>query len=592
MTKLLFDIETNGIDFSTGNWLGDVHTVYCMVVYDCDTGNISRFYDTDGLRELGTQGIEQGIKYLETADELIGHNIIQFDLPVLRKLYNFKPNGRVHDTLVTSRTLYPDRVGGHSLREWGERLGLNKADFNDFTAFSDEMLRYCEQDVEVNALLYRVLNQELKAGDWEKALELEHKIADIIARQERFGFYFEREVAQKLVTEWEEEIGHLDRAVHLVIGNRVCPGGTIAKPYKINGEYARRTEQVASTYGIDLSTIAGPFSTFVYEPVNLESKAQQKDILLELGWKPKQTTKAGGPKLDDSIKEVGVVGEALSKRNVLSHRRSQVQGLIDLADQRSRVHGGANPCGTNTGRMKHMRIVNLPRKSSPLGAEMRGLFAAPPGKILVGYDAASLELRILAHYIGNPEYNEKITSKDKSQDAHTLAARAAGSDDRDLGKTINYALIYGAGDAKLGDIIGGSPEEGRNLRENLYREIPGLGNLVDKAKSAARRGYIITLDGRKLYLRNRVSPLNTLIQGGGAVFMKTVAVHLDELTEGLDAKKVIDMHDEAQWECHPADVDALSSCINEAFARACRDLSLRCPQEAEIKVGKNWAETH
>lgn len=595
--KLLFDIETNGLDFSDGNFIDRVHTCYCLVIMDVETNKISRYYDTDGLRELGTGSIQQGLKQLEQLgpnDELIGHNIIQFDVPVLRKLYRFEPTCRIYDTLVASRTLFPDRTGGHSLGSWGDRLGCPKIEFDEFGYFSLAMLEYCEQDVITNARVYKHLKQEERNGDWQKALDLEHKVADIIARQERNGFYFDQERARQYLSEWEQEIDSIDNRINRICGKHVQPGPVIDKPFKINGEPAVRTGTVADKYALDLSSICGPFSTFDYKFINLESKAQQKELLLELGWKPEAFTPAGGPKLDDSITKVGPIGSDLLRRNVLSHRRSQVQGFLDIVDQNSRIHGGANPCGTNTSRMKHQRIVNIPRATSPFGAEMRSLFGACSGRTLVGYDAASLELRILAHYIGNEEYNGRITTNNKSEDAHTLAARAAGLDDRDVGKTINYALIYGAGDKKLGSIIGGGEEAGVRLRSELYNRIPGLGRLVDRAKSASKRGYVISLDGRKLYTRPRVSPLNTLIQGGGSIFMKTVAVQLDKLVKdrNIDAIKVVDMHDEAQWECHPKDVDALSSCINEAFVHACSHLELRCPQEAEIKVGQNWMETH
>lgn len=590
--RLVFDIETNGLDFSTGNWLPDVHTVFCLVIQDVDTNKIERYYDTDGPRELGTASIEYGIKKLEEADELIGHNIIQFDVPVLRKLYGFESKCRIYDTLVASRTLFPDRTGGHSLGAWGSRLGFAKTDFDDFTKFSHEMLDYCTRDVGLNLRVYKALKQEEQQGNWGEALDLEHKIAQIISDQERIGFFFNSSAAKNYLEDWNDRLTDIDTTVLDRVPGVCKPGVSVSKPFKINGEPAKRTLDILAKYNTSPDNLVGPFQVFDYSSRSLESKEQQKKLLLELGWKPENLTPAGNPKLDASITQVGEIGELLLERNVLSHRRSQVQGLLDMTDNTSRVHGGANPCGTNTGRMKHMRIVNIPRASSPYGKEIRALFAVPPGRTLVGYDAASLELRILAHYIGNEDYNESICSSDKNNDAHTLAARAAGSDDRELGKTINYALIYGAGDRKLGSIIGQDEAAGLKLRMELYNRIPGLERLVTRAKSASKKGYLTTLDGRRLYLRQRVSPLNTLIQGGGAVFMKTVAAHLDHLAFGLDAVKVVDMHDEAQWECHPDAVEALSSHIHEAFDYACSHLNLRCPQEAEIKVGQNWMETH
>lgn len=594
--RLVFDLETNAIDFSDGNFLPQIKEVLCMVTFDLDTHKVCKYYDTDGLRILGTRRIEEGIKEIKKADELIGHNIIQFDLPVLRKLFGFKPTCRVHDTLVTSRTLYPDRTGGHSLEEWGSRLGYPKGDHSDFTAFSEELLEYCERDVRLTVAVYDKLVQEYgpEKEYWAQAIELEHKVAEIIAEQERNGFYFNLPQARVYSSQWKKEINDGDVRVHAVIPKRVTNGPVVSKPYKISGDLTSRCRQVVDSWGIDPSLLCGPFCAFRYEHVDLESKEKQKSVLKELGWQPVAYTPAGGPKLDDSILSVGPVGETLARRNVLSHRRSLVDGLIDLAQEDHRVHGGANPCGTNTARMKHRRIANLPRVTSELGREVRSLFTVPPGRCLVGYDAKALELRMLAHYIGNEEYNAKVTTTDKTQDAHVLAAAAAGSDDRDLGKTINYALIFGAGDARLGSIIGGDRAAGEELRNQLYKSIPGFEHFVSRVKSAAKRGYIKAIDGRKLFVRPRKSPVNTLIQGSSSIFMKTVSKHLDEQAKhyGLPAFKVVDMHDEAQWECDPDYSSHLEELIRMAFALATEELELTCPQEPDVKVGQNWAETH
>lgn len=583
--RLVFDIETNAVDFKSGNFLESLEVVWCIVAYDLDEDKWYEWHIGQGYCDL--------IQILEEADELIGHNIIQFDIPCLERCFGLRVSGKVTDTLVLSRLFYPDRPGGHSLESWGERLGRSKIDFGDFSVFTPEMLEYCRGDVRVNTELFRALEREQSDGDWVRAIALEHRIAEIIAKQEQNGFHFYKQQAQELVDVWTTRINSLDSDVLDNCGLNIKPGRRCAKPYKINGELTAQARKASEEAGLSPEDINGPFSTLVYSKPDLNSKQQQKELLLERGWRPETTTPTGQPKLDDSILKVPDVGPAIYERNVLSHRASQVQGLIDLTDSESRIHGGANPCGTNTGRMRHSRIVNIPRVTSPFGKEIRSLFGVPDTKCLVGYDAASLELRILAHYIGDSEYNVKVCSKDKQNDAHTLAAKAAGSSDRDLGKTINYALIYGAGDHRLGGIIGGTKRDGAVLRQRLYTEIPGLADLVRRVERASRKGYLIGLDGRKLWIRQQHQALNTLIQGGGAVFMKTVTEILDRSTSNWsDTFKVVDMHDEAQWEAIEDDVAYLTYSIQGAFLKATEKLELRCPQEAEVKVGKTWADTH
>jgi DNA polymerase I-like protein with 3'-5' exonuclease and polymerase domains len=594
--RLLFDIETNAVDFDSNVYfLDQIHTVLCMVALDVDTKNLYKFYDTDGLRELGTANIEAGIKLLEQADEWIGHNIIAFDIPVLEKLFGIARAPRILDTLVVSRLLYTDRSGGHSLESYGERLGFAKLEAPGFTEFTPGLLTYCVRDVELNARVLSLLESELNNWDWSKAVQLEHRIADIMFKQEQRGFAFDTPKAIALIEKMESEVSQIDQELNSLLGSRVIARGEVPKPFRIDGSLGARVLDWCARYQLDPSLIAGPFQFIEYVHYNYESPPQQKQILLSLGWKPENRTEAGQPKIDDSATQVGPVGSHLLRRNVVSHKRSQVQGWINRVDSSGRIHGGANPCGTNTHRMRHKVVVNVPRVTSEFGKDMRGLFVAPSGKILGGYDAKQLELRMLAHYLGDQDYVERVTTRDKSRDAHVLAANAAGSGDRDLGKGINYALIYGAGDKRLGSLVGGGADRGAGIRAELYRLIPGLERLVRASKTAAQRGYLIGLDGRKHYIRQAIaSPLNTLIQGGGAVYMKKVTEILDQYINQEYWYKVLDMHDEAQWEIF--DTDAAKKIfelqVGNAFDLANKFYGLRCPQEPDVKFGYTWAETH
>ena len=157
--RLIFDIEAD-------NLLDDVTQVWCIVTRDVDTDEVHTF---------DPNNIEEGIKLLDKADMLIGHNIIEYDLRVLEKLHGYKYTGQTLDTLVYSRTIWPDirevdiklhkqdrmplaLIGRQSLKAWGYRLGELKgvfgSDSEDFGTFSQEMLDYCVQDTLVNHKLY------------------------------------------------------------------------------------------------------------------------------------------------------------------------------------------------------------------------------------------------------------------------------------------------------------------------------------------------------------------------------------------------------------------------------------------------------
>jgi DNA polymerase I len=587
--KAVIDTETNAIDFSTGTHLSAITDLHLLVVKDYQTKDIWH-YTKDNLKEAYAK--------LQEYDELIGHNIIGFDGPVLTKFLG-PLKAKLTDTTILTRMAVPDKEGGHSLANWGLTLGFPKIEFSDWSGYSEDMLTYCIRDVEVCEKLYGYIMSVYSDGKSDKALELEHSIARIMAEQEARGVFFDRELADRLVSELSSKIEVLDlqvrNAVSLV---RLIPGKPVSVPYKMDGNLKLNVVNLCEKIGLNKDQINGPFSSVTFEEYDLNSPDQQKKLLLENGWQPQSTTPTGQPQIDESITQVPIIGDALHERNSLRNRLEKVAGLVAMLGPTGRLHQGANTIGTPTSRMRHKRLANVPRVSRPFGYESRALFKATPGMMMVGYDASSLELRMLAHYIGDPNYTRLVMSKDKTDDAHTLAATAAGLtiQERDVGKTINYALIYGAGDSKLGAIINKGAASGRDIRSKLMHLIPGFKRLTDRVDKEAKKGFLYGLDGRRLILRQEYKGLNTLIQGGGAIFMKMVTHILDQKVKQLpyEAHKIIDMHDESQWEIEdsPAAIALMKTYIGDAFAEASQVLKLRCPQEPEIKSGYNWAETH
>ena len=219
-------------------------------------------------------------------------------------------------------------------------------------------------------------------------------------------------------------------------------------------------------------------------------------------------------------------------------------------------------------------------------------------KVLVGHDASGLELRMLAHYINDKDYTNEVINGD----VHTLNQRMAGLPTRDAAKTFIYAFNYGAGNAKLGSIIGGGEREGRRIRDKFLKSNPRLRQLIAGVKEVAKeRGYLIGLDGRRIHLRRDENgviqdhkALNTLLQAAGAVVMKHSMVILDRLIKenGLHSKKVLDQHDEGQFECLPEEAEKHGELAVQSIKQAGEYLGLNCPLDAEYKIGRNWSETH
>jgi len=193
---IIFDIETNGL-------LDDLDKVHCLVLKDTSTDKVETY----------TNNIQDGLKRLEQADCIIGHNIIKFDLPALKKVYDFNYKGKLRDTLVLTRLIWSDikerdfqtkdfptkLIGRHSLQAWGVRLGNTKGDYTgSWEQFNDEMLSYCIQDVHVTDSLWKKICEKNYS---EESIELEHRLAEIIYQQECNGFKFNTTKAQRLYSE-------------------------------------------------------------------------------------------------------------------------------------------------------------------------------------------------------------------------------------------------------------------------------------------------------------------------------------------------------------------------------------------------------
>jgi len=263
-----------------------------------------------------------------------------------------------------------------------------------------------------------------------------------------------------------------------------------------------------------------------------------------------------------------------------------------------RVHGNVRTNGAVTGRMTHdnPNMGQVTARKKPFGKESRQAWVVPKGYKLVGCDAEGLELRMLAHYMNDPDYIKTVVegNQDAGTDVHTVNQRAAGLDTRDTAKTFIYAYLYGAGDEKIGSIIGGSAAEGRKLKAKFLRATPALANLRDAVENASRRGWLKGLDGRRIHVRSTHAALNTLLQGGGAVVMKKALVIMDKHLKlrGIDYKFVGNIHDEVQVEVREDQAPTAAWLLPACIEAAGKELGLRCPMAGKSAIGNNWSETH
>jgi len=226
----------------------------------------------------------------------------------------------------------------------------------------------------------------------------------------------------------------------------------------------------------------------------------------------------------------------------------------------------------------------------PSDSLYRQCFVVPEGYKLVGIDASGLELRMLAHYMNDAEYTDLILNGD----IHTYNQQAAGLDTRPQAKTFIYAFLYGAGDAKIGSIVGGSSRKGAQLKERFLDSLPALSKLINKVARQGISGSLPGLDGRRVLIRSEHAALNTLLQSAGAIIMKQALVIATQklVTYGYPYKLVAQVHDEFQVEVPEEYAQQVGAVFRNAIREAGRQLNLRCPLDGEFKVGNNWAETH
>jgi DNA polymerase I-like protein with 3'-5' exonuclease and polymerase domains len=198
---------------------------------------------------------------------------------------------------------------------------------------------------------------------------------------------------------------------------------------------------------------------------------------------------------------------------------------------------------------------------------------------------------MLAHYLNDKEFIDDILNGD----IHTANQARAGLKSRTQAKTFIYAFLYGAGDAKIGSVVGGSKAEGKRIKQSFLDNFPTLKSLRHRVTREARENkFVKALDGRKIFIRSEHAALNSLLQGAGSIVMKRALIILNDSlkSSSLDAHVVANIHDEWQIETWHEDVDKLGKIAVDAIRQAGDYYKLNCPLDAQYKVGENWSETH
>ena len=635
---LIFDIETDGL-------LDTVSILHCMCIYDTAEEKMYR-YTPDTVRQ-GVQKLQDAIC---KGIKICGHNIINYDIPALQKLYphfyiSYEQQPLVIDTLVYARLVYsnidvidlglmksgrlPKRLyKSQTLKAWGYRLNELKGNYGEqeeaWAIYNEEMLDYNEQDVIVTKTLFNKLES---CNYSQKAIELEHQVAWLMSKQERNGFPFHidkavgleyalRKIQAMTQARLVKQIPRIPDKVFIPKRDNKAKGykkGVPIQRYKDFNpssrkqiEYVVRTMYKYSPNNPDLYDIPDNADDINYEDYRLKIDDETFKFIKEDTSAPEELRK-----IARDVEESLLIGKRLGQ---LADGK---QAWISAYNEKTGcIHGRVIPNGAVSGRATHSspNVAQVPSINSPWGKECRELFNAnKKGNkwYQAGIDASGLELRCLAHFMSPYDHGE-YAHEILNGDIHTKNQLAAGLPTRNNAKTFIYGFLYGAGDAKIGKIIGADATEGRRIKKKFLKATPAIKNLREAVQDVLaevergrvvkwKRHYLKGLDGRRLHVRSLHSALNLLLQSAGALICKKWIVQTEKRLLALGLRHGWDgdfaymawVHDEIQVACRTKDIaEIVVREAQEAMRDTQKFFKFRVQLDTEGKIGRNWCDCH
>lgn len=603
---MIFDLEANAKKPE------QVTVVWCICLID-----------EDGTRlRFGPRRIREGVERLRAADKLIGHNIGCYDIPVLERIFGFKYDGQIIDTLILSRMInnglssQPDAHGRHSLAAWGSRLGFEKGDHKDFSRFSPEMLEYCMRDCEVTEKLVDHLRKQKPS---KRAVELELQYDRLLRRVEAHGFGFDTEGAMKLKAKLGQR---LERLQELLDGHFPPEEITTSRPsyYTFesrNGELFEtefpRCETKAELqkwrkeHGVkpkDVRIVEGPPITKT-KRFNACSPKQVLKAMRGLGWEPTEKNESGSYSTSEiELYRSGLAsGRLIAAYRAFSKIRSfTTQWLAHARDGRLYPSFVGNRATTGRSSSRSPNIQQIPtakkRKSGlrvvrPYGHRCRQLFTSQPGYSLIGSDLCGIEVRLLAHRLAphdDGDFARRVLRD--GVDIHQENGDRLGIP-RDTAKTVLYGSMYGIGAAVLAADLQIGLEDAKVVIQGFTCGLPGFDAMKKDLEIEWKRSKRITLiDGRRIQVGKFHQALNYAIQGDAAILMKRWALDVEHALANTSYRMLAVVHDEIQGECLPGDTEKVVETLTRTATAAGEKLGFRIQIEADAKEGHSWRDTH
>ncbi len=377
--------------------------------------------------------------------------------------------------------------------------------------------------------------------------------------------------------------------------------------------------QALSDFGEQLQLGIDGLTAEIYElageTFNILSPKQLGHILFDkLGLPPVKKTKTGYSTNADVMEKLrpkhAIVGKVLDYRQLTKLNSTYVEGLGKVIAADGRIHTSFQNTVTATGRLSSIEpnLQNIPVRT-PLGAEMRKMFVAPAGRVLVDADYSQIELRLLAHMSGD---SAMIDGFNSGVDIHTVTASQVfglpqdevPAELRRAAKAVNFGIVYGISAYSLSEDIHVSVPQAKEYMEKYFEHYSGVRSYMNRVVEQGREdGYVSTMYGRRRWLPELKSSnfntrsfgervaLNMPIQGTAADIIKLAMIKVDARlrAEKLEARLVLQVHDELIVECPEGEADQVKALLQEEMEGVA---ALSVPLAADAKVGRTWAECH
>ncbi len=582
------DTETTSLDEMRAELVGVslavAPGVACYIPLTHRTGG-GDLFDTDALAEgqlEKARALEMLRPMLEDASILkIGQNM-KYDVKILaREGIDMAP---VDDTMLLSYALHgglhghgmdllSDRYLNHQCIPIKELIGTGKAKVTFDRVEIDKAAPYAAEDADVTLRLWRTFKPRLHSARVTQVYEtLERPLVPVLARMEMAGIRVDREVLSRMSGAFAQKMAGLEEEIHAKAGR----------------------------------------------PFNVGSPKQLGEILFdELGLEGGKKGKTGAygtgaDVLEDLATEHELPRLILDWRQISKLKSTYTDALQEhINPETGRVHTSYSIAGANTGRLASTdpNLQNIPVRTEE-GRRIRTAFVAPEGRVLVSLDYSQIELRILAHIAGIDELKQAFR---EGQDIHAITASQMFGvpldqmtpDVRRQAKAINFGVIYGISGFGLARNLRIPRAEAQAFIDTYFERFPGIRAYMDDTIRFAKEHHRVeTLFGRRIHTPEiaasgpaagfaRRAAINAPIQGSAADVIRRAMIRMDAAIEGLDAKMLLQVHDELLFEVAEDDVDALIERARDVMEGANMPVvDLSVPLIVDAGQGANWAEAH